>query len=555
MMHQRIARTHAASQQEQSASGSMAQRLVRSTEAGRSSEEPEGKLFRDSHFQHDFSQVPVQRNARPTPSKVINNLRLTDDNYSDDNYSNQTGIPTPVLRKMEHFFGQDFSDVRVHANSPAAPGMGAIAYTQGHSLHFAPGQFQPGTLAGQQLLGHELTHVVQQRAGRVQPLVRLKSGVALNEDARLEREADAQGAKAAAVIQRYGSNTPQQTLLTQAYPPGWSDHSLVIQRARTKNLSRGGSSSSLGDDSQQQSTYDNAMALQVIQQGNTLIALAQNALLQQAAQQTAPPPTSQTTGGGQVDEPMEIDGPMQFKRNVIQRAATVTGALNLAAAQAAYGGVVNKALATLNWGNTTAANTSTYAHTIDLNTHPGGAPVGATRPNNWAQFIAITGGNNVYVQGHSLHQDLGGDGNHDNLSPFTHSLNGLHYHRVEKLVLNQTYNQFANYDVDVNYKNNPNIAAQAILDFNTFVGNNLVNANAAMVGAGVITALQGAANLAAAPPAIPPLQVAAAQNWITNYVNATFPSSIDCTVTFINDQGGGIYTATAAQNVNITNDF
>jgi hypothetical protein len=486
---------------------------------------------------------------------VINNLRLTDDNYSDDNYSNQTGIPTPVLRKMEHFFGQDFSDVRVHANSPAAPGMGAIAYTQGHSLHFAPGQFQPGTLAGQQLLGHELTHVVQQRAGRVQPLVRLKSGVALNEDARLEREADAQGAKAAAVIQRYGSNTPQQTLLTQAYPPGWSDHSLVIQRARTKNLSRGGSSSSLGDDSQQQSTYDNAMALQVIQQGNTLIALAQNALLQQAAQQTAPPPTSQTTGGGQVDEPMEIDGPMQFKRNVIQRAATVTGALNLAAAQAAYGGVVNKALATLNWGNTTAANTSTYAHTIDLNTHPGGAPVGATRPNNWAQFIAITGGNNVYVQGHSLHQDLGGDGNHDNLSPFTHSLNGLHYHRVEKLVLNQTYNQFANYDVDVNYKNNPNIAAQAILDFNTFVGNNLVNANAAMVGAGVITALQGAANLAAAPPAIPPLQVAAAQNWITNYVNATFPSSIDCTVTFINDQGGGIYTATAAQNVNITNDF
>ena len=48
----------------------------------------------------------------------------------------------------------------------------ALAYTQGTDIHFAPGQFEPDTSAGQQLLGHELTHVIQQAEGRVQLLPR-----------------------------------------------------------------------------------------------------------------------------------------------------------------------------------------------------------------------------------------------------------------------------------------------------------------------------------------------------------------------------------------------
>jgi hypothetical protein len=106
------------------------------------------------------------------------------------------GIPSPVLGRMEHALGQDFSNVRLHRNSSKASEMGALAYTQGDEVHLAPGQFQPDTAPGQQLLGHELTHVAQQRQGRVRPTMQLK-GVGINDDDSLEREADTIGMMAA----------------------------------------------------------------------------------------------------------------------------------------------------------------------------------------------------------------------------------------------------------------------------------------------------------------------------------------------------------------------
>lgn len=109
---------------------------------------------------------------------------------------NQTGIPDDVRQRMETSFGTDFSSVRVHPDSSQAPDVGALAYTQGMDIHFAPGQFKPDTSAGQQLLGHELTHVIQQSEGRVQPTTEI-GGMAVNDDVSLEQEADVLGAKAA----------------------------------------------------------------------------------------------------------------------------------------------------------------------------------------------------------------------------------------------------------------------------------------------------------------------------------------------------------------------
>ena len=110
---------------------------------------------------------------------------------------NQTGIPDHVIQGMESSFGMDFSSVRVHPDSSKAPEVGALAYTQGTDIHFAPGQFKPDTSAGQQLLGHELTHVIQQAEGRVQPTTEV-GGMAVNDDLSLEHEADVMGATAAA---------------------------------------------------------------------------------------------------------------------------------------------------------------------------------------------------------------------------------------------------------------------------------------------------------------------------------------------------------------------
>jgi hypothetical protein len=106
------------------------------------------------------------------------------------------GLPIPdnVRAKMETAFGADFSDVRVHIGQEASS-LGAIAYTWGTNIHFAPGQYNPNTIQGQKLLGHELWHVVQQRSGRVSNP--FGGGVAVVQDYALEAEADRMGVKAA----------------------------------------------------------------------------------------------------------------------------------------------------------------------------------------------------------------------------------------------------------------------------------------------------------------------------------------------------------------------
>jgi hypothetical protein len=139
-------------------------------------------------------------------------------------------LPQPVLAKMEAAFGADFSQVRIHVG-PQAARIGAIAFTTGDQIYFAPGRYQPDSVQGQQLLGHELAHVVQQRHGRVRAP---DSGVAVVQDRMLEAEADRMGARAAAhAIQRRnapGSDTVRAGAVAQRRPgpPGRFE---PIQRA------------------------------------------------------------------------------------------------------------------------------------------------------------------------------------------------------------------------------------------------------------------------------------------------------------------------------------
>ena len=101
----------------------------------------------------------------------------------------------PATFSVNCAFFADFSGVRVHPNSPAAPAVGALAYTQGTDIHFAPGQFSPNTLPGQRLLGHELAHVQQQSQGRVTPTTEI-NGLPVNDSPALEEEADRLGSRA-----------------------------------------------------------------------------------------------------------------------------------------------------------------------------------------------------------------------------------------------------------------------------------------------------------------------------------------------------------------------
>lgn len=104
-------------------------------------------------------------------------------------------MPTEVQAKMESALNADFSDVNIHVGSQASD-VGALAYAQGNDVHFAQGKFDPHSQSGQELLGHELAHVVQQRQGRVQPTTSV-GGLPVNDDPKLEQEADDLGRKAA----------------------------------------------------------------------------------------------------------------------------------------------------------------------------------------------------------------------------------------------------------------------------------------------------------------------------------------------------------------------
>lgn len=82
-------------------------------------------------------------------------------------------LPEPIQAEMEGRFAKDFADVRVHTDSEAqalCAETGARAFTVGNDIFFAPGEFDPASDGGRELLAHELTHVIQQEqtARRVQ---------------------------------------------------------------------------------------------------------------------------------------------------------------------------------------------------------------------------------------------------------------------------------------------------------------------------------------------------------------------------------------------------
>ncbi|MBU0724077.1 MAG: DUF4157 domain-containing protein [Alphaproteobacteria bacterium] len=131
-------------------------------------------------------------------------------------------LPPAIQRRMEGVLGASLGDVRIRVG-PEAAALGAVAFTMGSTIHFAPGRYDPNSRQGLQLLGHELAHVVQQRQGRVRNP--FGSGIAVVSDRTLEAQADAMGMKAAMAV-GMGEAGPVQRQVA-GYPqsvaqPRWS---------------------------------------------------------------------------------------------------------------------------------------------------------------------------------------------------------------------------------------------------------------------------------------------------------------------------------------------
>src|SRR5271166_702056 len=77
-------------------------------------------------------------------------------------------LPSALRQDFETKLGADFRQVRVHTDARADQlnrSIQAVAFATGRDLFFQREAYDPDSYDGQKLIAHELTHVLQQRAG------------------------------------------------------------------------------------------------------------------------------------------------------------------------------------------------------------------------------------------------------------------------------------------------------------------------------------------------------------------------------------------------------
>jgi len=144
----------------------------------------------------EASAVPVMRHAegsgRWDPAKVQALIAQ----------SRGASMPDALRERMGAALGQPLPSVVVHtddAAARAAEALNARAFAQGYHLYFAQGTFTPGSVEGDELLAHELTHVLQYDQGRLSDSA---GGVAVSSPTDMaEQEAERAGRGAATALQ------------------------------------------------------------------------------------------------------------------------------------------------------------------------------------------------------------------------------------------------------------------------------------------------------------------------------------------------------------------
>lgn len=117
--------------------------------------------------------VPKEIQMKSTQLENIGGGDASADLESAINSARGSGQPieSNLQAKMGQAIGADFSDVKIHTDSQSDQlnqSIQAKAFTTGKDIFFRQGEYNPSSTGGQELLAHELTHVVQQNGSAVQ---------------------------------------------------------------------------------------------------------------------------------------------------------------------------------------------------------------------------------------------------------------------------------------------------------------------------------------------------------------------------------------------------
>ncbi|WP_299461270.1 DUF4157 domain-containing protein [uncultured Microscilla sp.] len=156
---------------------------------------------------HTANNPAIQAKQRPVQRKSSNTAYTSKEGQKPPIQAKQQTVQsnlegsknnkeTQIKKNVGQLMGTDVSDAKVHYNSSKPAQLHAEATAQGNQVHLAPGK--------EKHLGHELTHVAQQKQGVVKPTMQANNGTSINNDPHLEKQADDIGAQA---LQMKSGNT------------------------------------------------------------------------------------------------------------------------------------------------------------------------------------------------------------------------------------------------------------------------------------------------------------------------------------------------------------
>ena len=207
------------------------------------------EVGREEELQLKHKSEGIQRNQQP---KIVQRRESNDRGEVSTDLegaikSAKSGgqpLDAGLQQSMGQAMGADFSGVRVHTDPQAHllnQSLQAKAFTTGQDVFFCQGEYNPGSRSGQELIAHELTHVVQQKGRQMVGDQKTRNGGSLRKSS--EPTKDLQHPNLAGTIYRnspYIHSTTEKTLTGYASIAGYKITGPVVQREerRTESFRR-----------------------------------------------------------------------------------------------------------------------------------------------------------------------------------------------------------------------------------------------------------------------------------------------------------------------------